>query len=453
MTAVIAKSNMTVIVGLGLTGLSVARYLAAQGRQFMVVDTRAEPPNLQRFRTEFPGVACELGGLNRETLCAAAEIILSPGMALTEVEIAAACAAKVPVIGDIELFSRTVQAPVIAITGSNAKSTVTTLVGEMARLAGKKVAVGGNLGTPALDLLSDDIDLYVVELSSFQLETTHRLNARVATILNVTEDHLDRYDSMTRYHAAKQRIYFGAQQVVVNRDDILTHPPLAKGTEVFSFGCGEPDKNGFGLRLENRGQGEQEFIAFEFEPLMPVQEVAMRGRHNLINALSALALGHAAGLPMDAMLEALRKFQGLPHRCQWVAEKGGVEFFNDSKATNVGATLAAIRGLARSPAKLVLIAGGESKGADFNSLSGDLRKNVRTVVVIGSDWGKIAAVADKVTQVVHATDMKEAVASAFAAAKPGDAVLLSPACASFDMFKNYEDRGQNFIETVEGLRK
>jgi len=444
----IATSNLKVIIGTGITGLSVARFLAKKGVAFMLCDTRTTPPNLEQIRREFPGVPVETGALNEQTLHACDEIILSPGVALATPAIAAAKAAGIPVVGDIELFVRYARAPIVAITGSNAKSTVTTLVGEMAKGAGIKVAVGGNLGTPALDLLAEDIELYVMELSSFQLETVTKLNAKVATILNISADHLDRYADMRAYILAKLRIYFGAEKIVVNRQDLLTHPPLAAGVTPIYFG-GKADFGAYGV-LEHEGET---YLAKNLTPLMPARQLKISGRHNLDNALAALALGDAAGIPMTAMLSALKEFRGLRHRCEFVAQIRGVDFYNDSKGTNIGATQAAIKGLARAPAQLIVILGGEGKGQDFNELAQVLTAAPCRLVLIGRDAPLIGeALADKVP-VSYADSMADAVASALAQAQAGDAVLLSPACASFDMFKNYEDRGEKFCLAVEELAR
>ena len=436
------------MIGLGQTGVAVARFLAARQEPFVMLDTREAPANLADFQQEFPHVGVELGPLSAETLKNVDEIVLSPGVALAEPAIQVAVAAGVPVIGDIELFARHAQAPIVAITGSNAKSTVTTLVGEMAKAAGVRVAVGGNIGIPALELLDqEDVELFVLELSSFQLETTDKLGARVATILNVSEDHMDRYASLMHYHRAKQRVYFAADQVVVNREDPLTQPPLAEGVKRFSFGLGAPDINGFGVRRD----GEREFLSFQFDKLMPIDEMAMAGRHNVANALAALALGQAVGLPMAAMLDTLREFRGLPHRCEPVAEVKGVAFINDSKGTNVGATLAALKGLSGEANKLVLIAGGDGKGASFEALAGPLAQHARAVVLIGRDAQTIGAAIAGATDIHYVVDMDAAVKQAFAVAQCGDTVLLSPACASFDMFKGFEDRGRCFAAAVETL--
>lgn len=444
MVNLIAQSNVTVLVGMGMTGQSAARYLTAHGRPFVWVDTRETPPALDDIRAQFPQARLELGALNEETLLAAAEIIVSPGVPLSTPALAAAAAAGIPILGDIELFLRAVTAPVVAITGSNAKSTVTTLVGEMAKAAGKSVLVGGNIGVPVLDLLQlPAAELYVLELSSFQLESITRLNADVATVLNISEDHMDRYASLAQYYLAKQRVYFGARKIVINREDPLTAPPLAEGVEVFSFGLNPPDRRGFGV-INKDGR---DYLAFEFKALMPLDSIKMPGRHNAANALAALALGHAVGLPLEPMLHTLTEFAGLPHRCQWVAASDGVNYYNDSKGTNVGATLAALNGLRKASGKIVLIAGGVGKGADFTPLQ-QAATCLRSVIVIGEDGSQIAAVFDGQVPVHFASSMNEAVAIAKQHAQDGDDVLLSPACASFDMYRGFEHRGEHFVEVV-----
>ena len=446
--SLIASDHFRIVVGLGKSGMSLVRFLARQGVSFAVADTRENPPELATLRRDYPQVEVRCGELDVEFLCRADELYVSPGLALATPALQAAAARGVKLSGDIDLFARNAKAPIVAISGSNAKSTVTTLVGEMAAAAGKRVAVGGNLGMPALDLLSDDVELYVMDLSSFQLETTHQLGAEVATVLNVSEDHMDRYSGLPAYHLAKHRIFRGARQVVVNRQDALTRPLMSDGLPCWTFGLGAPDFKAFGLREEN---GEK-YLAFEFQNLMPVRELKVRGAHNQANALAALALGHAVGLPFDAMLSSLRNFTGLEHRCQWVRELEGVSYYNDSKATNVGAALAAIDGLGMDmDGKLVLIAGGDGKGADFSGLRDSVTKYCRAVVLIGRDASLIAdALGDAIPQ-VRAASLDEAIAQSRALAQSGDAVLLSPACASFDMFKNYEERGQLFARAVGAL--
>ncbi|MGE6688716.1 UDP-N-acetylmuramoyl-L-alanine--D-glutamate ligase [Stutzerimonas stutzeri] len=444
----IASDQFRIVVGLGKSGMSLVRHLARRGLPFAVADTRVNPPELATLSAEYPDVQVRCGELDVEFLCTASELLVSPGLAVSTPALQEAKARGVKLSGDIELFAREARAPIIAITGSNAKSTVTTLVGEMAKAAGCKVAVGGNLGTPALDLLDDEVELYVLELSSFQLETTEQLNAEVATCLNISEDHMDRYSGLPAYHQAKHRIFRGARQVVVNRDDRLSRPLVADDLPTWTFGLGKPDFKGFGL-FEDKGE---KYLAFQFETLMPVRELKMRGAHNQSNALAALALGNAVGLPFEPMLETLRQFAGLPHRCQWVGQRNGVDYYDDSKATNVGAALAAIEGLgADIDGKLVLIAGGDGKGADFSALRLPIARYCRAVVLLGRDAQRLADALADATALVHVTTLDEAVQRAAECANEGDAVLLSPACASLDMFKNFEERGQLFAAAVEAL--
>ncbi|MFK7700070.1 UDP-N-acetylmuramoyl-L-alanine--D-glutamate ligase [Pseudomonas caspiana] len=446
--SLIASDHFRIIVGLGKSGMSLVRFLASRGVSFAVADTRENPPELATLRRDYPQVDVRCGELDVEFLCRADELYVSPGLALATPALQQAAARGVKLSGDIELFARYAKAPIIAITGSNAKSTVTTLVGEMAAAAGKRVAVGGNLGTPALDLLGDDVELYVMELSSFQLETTDQLGAEVATVLNISEDHMDRYSGLPAYHLAKHRVFRGARQVVVNRQDVLTRPLIGEGLPCWTFGLNKPDFHGFGLREED---GEK-YLAFQFDNLMPVRELKIRGAHNQANALAALALGHAVGLPMDAMLSSLRSFGGLEHRCQWLRERNGVSYYDDSKATNVGAALAAIEGLGSDiEGKLVLIAGGDGKGADFSGLRAPVAANCRAVVLIGRDAELIAQALGDGVELVRVATLEEAVLRCAEIAQAGDAVLLSPACASFDMFKNYEERGRLFAQAVGDL--
>ena len=440
------SSKRRIIAGLGKTGVACARYLAARHLPFSVVDSRESPAGLDAFRQQFPDVTVVTGSLDAERLARADELIVSPGISLKEPAIAAAVAAGVDVIGDIELFCRDVTAPIIAITGSNGKSTVTTLTGLMAEAAGINAGVGGNIGVPVLDLPeSGGKSLYVLELSSFQLETTHSLRAQVAVMLNLTPDHMDRYSTVADYHQAKQVIYRGCQSAVYNHDDALSYPLVPDSVPQIAFTLKEPDLHQFGLRREQ----DQVWLAHGFECLMPVIEVRIRGRHNHANALAALAIGHQAGFPLSAMLEVLRTFPGLPHRCQWVLEKDGVNWFNDSKATNVGAAIAAIQGLGDDiEGKLVLIAGGDGKGADFSELRAPVNQYVRAVIVIGADGSRLAQCLDGCAVLYSVESMDEAVALAGKIVTAGDAVLLAPACASFDMFRSFEERGEVFVRLV-----
>jgi UDP-N-acetylmuramoylalanine--D-glutamate ligase len=443
MTEMFDKARKTLVVGLGETGLSVARYLSRQGADVAVVDSREHPPGLERLRAELPAdVPLFLGGFHAAAFRHAEQIVLSPGVSRAAPEIAAAVARGVPVIGDIELFAQVACAPVIAITGSNGKSTVVTLLSAMARRAGRNVRTGGNIGVPALDLIAaDEPDLYVLELSSFQLETLHSLHPQVAVVLNISADHMDRYRDLQDYAAAKQMVYSNATQQVVNADDPLAAGLADAARPQLRFTRAVPGDNEYGL-IEH---AHELWLARGSERLLPAAAVRMAGRHNLVNALAALALGEAAGLPLMPMLETLREFQGLPHRMQHVAAQGGVQWYNDSKGTNVGATLAAIDGV---DGKVVLIAGGDGKGADFAPLAGALQGRGRGAVLLGKDAPRLAAVLQGVLPVAFAGDMPEAVRLAGAMAQPGDCVLLSPACASTDMYRNFVERGEVFMQAV-----
>ncbi len=432
----------TLVVGLGRTGLSVTRFLVARGAEVAVADVDTSPPALAALREELPDVALFLGGYPEQLLQRAQCVVLSPGVPLRDPAIAAALHRGVEVIGDIELFARTAAAPVVAVTGSNGKSTVTSLLAQMAQAAGRVTRAGGNLGTPALELLQDsEPDLYVLELSSFQLETTHSLNATAATVLNVTSDHMDRYDSLRDYAAAKRRIFRGTGVMVLNADDPTVAAMAEDGRRSVHFSVHAPRGDGFGL-CEREGRT---WLAQGSTLLLDAGELRLWGRHNLANVLAALALGHAIGLPMEAMLSAARNFRGLPHRTQWVAECDGVNWYDDSKGTNVGATLAALEGM---PEPVVLIAGGKGKGADFTPLRDAVRARARAVVLIGQDAPAIAEALQDVVPVVRAAGMEQAVREARRLAQAGDSVLLSPACASFDMFSGYEERGRVFAAAV-----
>ncbi len=359
--------------------------------------------------------------------------------------------AGVKVIGDIELFCRAVHSapikkPIIAITGSNGKSTVTTLVGDIARAAGKQVGVGGNIGKPALELLDDpDCELYVLELSSFQLETTESLQATAATVLNMSPDHMDRYPTLADYHRAKQSIYRGCGTAVFNREDALTSPLLPVTAGAVTFTTKSPDLGQYGLLQDEQGV----WLSKGLEKLLNTRDMRIRGRHNQQNALSALALGEVVGLPLNIMLDVLREFSGLSHRCQWLADINGVSWFNDSKATNVGAAVAAINGLGEDlSGKIILIAGGDGKNADFAELKTPVSDYVGHLVLIGCDAPKIAEALENQAVIHYAESMQEAVSQCSHLAQSGDAVLLAPACASFDMFNSFEHRGDVFAALV-----
>lgn len=437
--------SQTLVVGLGRTGYSCVRYLANQGETFAVADSRQTPPALAMLERDFPEVSF-FGGEFDATLFERFErCVVSPGVDLSTPAIVAAKAAGVEIMGDVELFAREVMAPVIAITGSNGKSTVTTLVGLMAEKAGIDVRVGGNIGTPVLELLEQaPAELYVLELSSFQLESTASLNPVSATVLNISDDHLDRHGSLAQYAAIKRTIFNGNGVMVINGDDPIVSRMTIPARRAVTFGLGS--KNDFGIQ----GNDGETWLAYRDTPLIATRELRIAGQHNWSNALAALALGDAAGIPMAAMLAALAEFPGLPHRCQWIADIDGVNWYNDSKGTNVGATIAALEGLPGE--KVVLIAGGQGKGQDFAPLRDVVATRTRAVVLIGEDAGRIDDALSGATRISHATDMAAAVLSAQHLAKWGDAVLLSPACASFDMFSGYVERGERFVAEVEALQ-
>lgn len=442
-------AEKTLVVGLGQTGLSCARFLRAQGVFTAVTDSRANPPGLQQLRDELPEVAVFVDGFDPEVFAAAERLVVSPGVPVSEPLIQAAMASGIEVIGDIELFVRAAQAPICAITGSNGKSTVTSLVGEMAGAAGRRVAVGGNLGEPALNLLDPAVELYVLELSSFQLETTFGLRAHAATVLNVSADHLDRYPSLAAYAETKARIYRGTRYAVVNRDDPTVAAMALDGAIPIGFTLNAPAEQDFGLCTV---AGET-WICQGRQPLMRADDVRIAGLHNLANALAALALAAVCDLPIGPACEVLRRFAGLPHRSALVGERAGVRWYDDSKGTNPGATVAALDGLVSTtgPGRAVLIAGGDGKGGDFTPLLPAVQRAARAVVLIGRDADLITRVLDGVVPLVLATSMADAVQRAAELAQPGDLVLLSPACASFDMFDNYAHRGRAFAEAFRGL--
>ncbi|MEN9433561.1 MAG: hypothetical protein RLZZ422_1150 [Pseudomonadota bacterium] len=438
----ITDYHSILVVGLGQTGLSVAQYLAAKGLNFKVADSRIDPPGKEALSTLGVQVQTEFGEFTSEFFAEADCLVVSPGIAISTPIIKAAAKRGAEVIGDIELFVQEAKAPIIAITGSNGKSTVTTLVGLMAEAAGWTAYAGGNLGTPALDFLNQPVpDVYVMELSSFQLETTQSLKAKAATVLNVSEDHMDRYDSYADYAAAKQVVYQGCDVAVFNRDDALVMAMPYEGQRV-TFGLDAPQSpHDYGIKVLDHVS----WLAKGDQLLMPTTQMKLPGLHNAANALASLALGEALGLPLDAMLKAIREFKGLSHRTQWVRELKGITYYDDSKGTNVGATLAALAGM---PNKTVLIAGGQGKGADFSPLGEVLERKARALILMGEDRLKIAAVAEGRCPYVFVTSMTEAVQQAAKLAQAGDNVLLSPACASFDMFKNYGHRGDMFVQAV-----
>ena len=443
--AVKKRRTKTLIVGLGKTGLSCARFLTSHGEEIAVTDSREHPPGLADLRTLLPDAAVFLGGFSEDALKHADRVVVSPGVAVTTPFITKARGLGLPVMGDIELFAHYARAPVVGITGANGKSTVTTLVGLMAERAGKQARVGGNLGTPALDLLKPhEPDLYVLELSSFQLEITDSLACVAATVLNLSPDHMDRYPDMKAYAAAKARIFQHCRTAVLNRDDPWVRDMTTHVKQRVSFGLDTPALGQYGLVK----YGAEEWLAKGAERLIPAAEIALRGRHNLANALAALALGEAAGLPLPAMRAALQEFRGLPHRMEYVDSVNEVAWYDDSKGTNVGATLAAVQGVTQP---LVLIAGGDGKGQDFAPLAAALKGRARAVVLLGKDAALIEQALKGKVKTRHVADMDAAVAAAAKLALPGDLVLLSPACSSLDMFENFEHRGRVFAAAVRRL--
>ncbi len=436
-----------VVIGLGKTGLSCVRFLTHLGCDVAVIDTRAQPPGLKELKAEFPSVRFFSGALDQFDLTQAQELIVSPGLSIRTPAIAKAQAAGVSIAGDIELFCRTVSEPVIAVTGSNGKSTVVTLLGELLQAAGKKVKVAGNIGLPVLDALmaKEAVDVWVLELSSFQLETTHSLRAEVACILNVTEDHMDRYDSLNDYANAKQRIFNQCEKAVYWIDDPRTCP-VGQPCKMMAFGGTGAQRGRFHVR---QAEGES-WVMDGDKAVVSGSELLIKGAHNLLNVAAIFSILTAFEVDYRAVLAALRRFPGLAHRCRWVTSRNDVSWYNDSKGTNVGAAQAAIEGLGSSiPGKLVWIAGGDGKGADFSVLLPMVKQYVREAILLGRDASLIESAINGACPVTQVKTLQEAVAVAAAKARSGDAVLLSPACASLDMFKNYEDRGQQFEAAVQ----
>ncbi|HEY6452075.1 MAG TPA: UDP-N-acetylmuramoyl-L-alanine--D-glutamate ligase [Steroidobacteraceae bacterium] len=436
-----------VVVGLGKSGFSAARYLLARGYAVAVTDSRAEPPEWPRLlaleRAMGREITVRRGGFDAALLEGAALLVLSPGVAPVGPFFEAARARGVAVVGDIELFARAARAPVAGITGTNGKSTVTTLLARMAARAGVRQRCGGNLGEPALDLLDDAAQLYVLELSSFQLETANSLAPAAAVVLNVAPDHLDRYHDMQAYAAAKARIYAHCEVAVVNLDDERV-AAMAGGSRRLSFSLREGSGADYGLaRREGRP-----WLMRHGEALLAVEAMRVSGAHNIANALAALALGEALSLPRAAMLAELREFAGLAHRSQWVADVHGVHYIDDSKGTNVSATLAAVAAL---DGPLFVILGGEGKGQDFRPLHAALAGRVRAALLIGRDAPALGAALAGACECHYCATLEAAVALAATLARPGDTVLLSPACASLDMFRDYAHRGRAFAAAVNGL--
>ncbi|MCG9229768.1 UDP-N-acetylmuramoyl-L-alanine--D-glutamate ligase [Vibrio diabolicus] len=427
--------HSVVVIGLGITGLSVVKHLRKNQPQLVVkvIDTRVNPPGVERLPE---GVQLHSGGWNTDWLSDADLIVTNPGIALATPEIQAVLAKGTTVVGDIELFAWAVQKPVIAITGSNGKSTVTDLTGVMAKAAGLEVGVGGNIGVPALDLLEHDADLYVLELSSFQLETTSSLKLKAAAFLNLSEDHMDRYQGMSDYRQAKLRIFDNAALAVVNRDDQETFPDAEM--PLVTFGS---DNQDFGLEVD----GNRTWLLDHGQRVVASDELKLVGKHNLSNALVVLALLKAAGVDYHNALNALKNYTGLTHRCQVVADNQGVKWVNDSKATNIASTMAALSGL-ESTGKLYLLVGGVGKGADFSPLKPILATLNLQLCCFGADGDEFMPLHESAIRFDTMEDVIQQVSSQL---KPGDMVMLSPACASFDQFDNFMARGDVFAALAQ----
>ena len=448
MPELISSSIRRGILGMGHTGRSVARFWAAQGIPFIAMDTRAEVGDDLTVRRELAGIESHFGEISETVLRQVDLLVVSPGIAMDSDVIGLAQSLNIEVRGDIDLFVSEAQAPVIGITGSNGKSSVTTFVGQLLTASGLTVSVGGNLGTPALDLLKDEVDVFVLELSSFQLERAGDLNLAVAAVLNLSPDHLDRHHTMPLYHLAKHRIFAGAKHVVANYRDALTQP-VGKGDVPWTlWRDNEPDMQQLGLR-DHEGAP---WIYFGFEPVCPLSDIPLVGHHNVNNVLAALAICHAMGLSYAKLIEGVKTLKGLPHRCELIAVKAGVRFVNDSKGTNVGATVAALEGLAAGQ-NIILIAGGESKGQAFAPLTRAISRFVKHTVLIGRDAAAIDDALEQAASRSFADSMEAAVRAATKVAKPGDTVMLSPACASLDMYRDYRERGEAFTVAVQAVEE
>ncbi|MCH9698907.1 MAG: UDP-N-acetylmuramoyl-L-alanine--D-glutamate ligase [Gammaproteobacteria bacterium] len=439
-----------VIVGMGVTGLSVLRYLVDLGITPVIIDTREQPDNLQQIieiQRRCPALEFATGKKAINHVCDATHVVVSPGISLKTPQLQHAREQGSVILGDIDIFALQATAPVIAITGSNGKSTVTTLVGKMIEATNHTVAVGGNIGTPALDLLSDpEPDFYVLELSSFQLECISHLRPAASVVLNISADHMDRYESLQEYTSAKLGIYEHAQVIVENGCDELAQSGTQLNQTQTRIRYGLSDDTGCSFRtgfIEG-----QEWILMGNQPLIPCSEVALQGRHNISNSLAALALVDAVRLDIKTVLPVLRQFSGLPHRMQLVSQTDDIKWFNDSKATNIGACQAALQGLSEP---VILIAGGDAKGADFSEFATQVSKYIKYLIVLGKDAEKISTAFNRLVNIECVDTIDQAVLVADRVADAGDTVLLSPACASLDQFKNYQARGDAFVQAVQRL--
>ena len=436
------------VLGLGATGLSCVRFLASHGFMFSVNDSRELPPGVDAVRKSDADIHLITGSWDSDAIAKADILIASPGVDINQPAIKEHLKPNAEVIGDVELFCRLSKCKIIAVTGSNGKSTVVSLLAHIAKTGQINATLAGNIGLPVLDTLNENAEFAILELSSFQLETMHSMNALAATVLNVSDDHLDRHLTMENYQKIKHRIYYQTGTAVVNKDEVtstLSADAQHKVKRQIAFGLSSPSDGEFGVieceSIRYLAFGEQRLIACDKLPVV--------GRHNESNCLAALALGYAAGWSLDKMAQALPSFEGLEHRCKRVISNDGLVWVNDSKATNVGATLAALDGLASTERQLILIAGGDGKGADFNQLKPALSNHVQQLICFGKDGNEICALKENSHNV---SNLAEAVKVARNLANSGDLILLSPACASIDMFENYMQRGEQFIEQVrEGM--
>jgi UDP-N-acetylmuramoylalanine--D-glutamate ligase len=434
------------VMGMGITGASCARYFAARGIGAEFADTRAAPPGTDAILDAMPDARLHTGGQPAVLRPGIRKIVISPGVTMDSPLIAAGRERGVSIVSDIDLFVAECQAPIAAVTGSNGKSTVTSMLGVTLPTSGLSAAMGGNLGTPALDLLSQDKDVYVLELSSFQLERSGPVNAEVAVILNLSPDHLDLHGSMQAYAAAKGRIYLGCRHAVVNRDVRELREWVPEAIPITTFGLGKPKAGEIGIRETARG----ECIALGDTLLLSVDELPLLGRHNLSNALAALAVGATLGADLHSMAQALKRYRGLPHRMQVVGDTDRVVWVDDSKATNVAAAVMSIASIADP---FVLIAGGDAKGASFEMLATALAGRQCSVILLGKDGPEMARVLEPMCEVTLVTDMQEAVATANAIVKPGYTVLLAPGCSSHDMFASFAERGEVFAAAIRELTR
>lgn len=443
------KNKRIVVLGAGLTGMSCVRFLAKHHLTCHLNDSRSTAIDLNHYLQEFPNNTITLGSWDKAALANAEVILISPGIDLEKEQLTNVIDENCLLMGDVELFCQITDKPIIAVTGSNGKSTLVSLLTHIGLMLDKNVVLGGNIGEPVLNTLSDDVECYILELSSFQLETLHSLNAIAGTVLNVSDDHLDRHKTLENYSEIKQKIYQQSHTAIINRDDVFSHSTVDKSHQsVMSFGSNQARAGEFGIHSTN----EESYLMFEDKPLIGLNKLPLAGIHNAMNYLAALALGRCAGWPLEEMVKHFTTFKGLSHRCQRIASQDNITWINDSKATNVGATIAAINGLSATllNGQLILIAGGDGKGANFEPLKEVIEKNVSRVIALGKDGGKIAELSSNSKQV---SSLQEAVFEAQNYASAGDVVLLSPACASIDMFKNFSERGQIFVEAVNALQE